>query len=64
MKLKRGLRDLNYFFKNKKAIATEYLPWILIAVAVLVVLALATMLMREKGIGLIDQLKNIFSGRA
>jgi hypothetical protein len=48
---------------NKRGIVTEYLPWILIAVAVLVVLVIAAYFLRQGGIGLIDKLKNIFSGR-
>ena len=47
----------------KRGIVTDYLPWLLIAVAVLVILAIAIFVMKEKGISLIDQIKNLFSGR-
>ena len=45
---------------NKRGIITDYLPWILIAVAVLVILMLTISLMREKGISLIDKIKDLF----
>ena len=48
------------FKKNVKGIATEYLPWLIIAILVLVIVFLAIMSFREKGIGFIDQIKNIF----
>ena len=48
---------------NKRGIITEYLPWILIAVAVLVILLVFAFFLRGKGIGLIDQIKNLFVGR-
>ena len=49
--------------KKKKGIVSDYLPLLLIAVAVLVILTLAIFIMREKGISLIEQIKNLFSGR-
>ena len=48
---------------RKKGIITEYLPWILIGIAVLVVLIIAAFYLREGGIGLIDKLRGIFTGR-
>jgi hypothetical protein len=47
---------------NKKGIVSEYLPWILIAVAVLVVLMIAIFVLKGKGISILDQFKNIFRG--
>ena len=44
---------------KKRGVVADYLPWILIAVAVLVILMLTIFVLREKGISLIDQLKNI-----
>lgn len=49
--------------KSKKGIVTEYLPWILIALAVLVVLAITAFVLKEKGISVIDRLLNLFKGR-
>jgi len=45
---------------DKKGIISEYLPWILIAVAVLVILLLAIFVLKDKGFSLIDQIKNLF----
>jgi hypothetical protein len=46
--------------KNKRGIITEYLPWLLIALVVLVILVIAIFFLKEKGISLIDQIKNLF----
>jgi len=48
--------------KNKKGIVNEYLPWLLIGIAVLVILMITIFVLREKGVSLIDQLKGIFGG--
>ena len=53
--MKRGI--------NKKAIVTEHLPWILIALAVLVVLVITAFVLKEKGISVIGRLVNLFKGR-
>ena len=45
---------------HRKGIVSEYLPWILIAVAVLVILVIAVALLKDKGISLVDQIKNLF----
>ncbi len=47
----------------KKGIVSEYLPWILIAIGVLVILAIAAFLLREQGANLIDKIKSLFVGR-
>ena len=49
-------------FLNKKGIVSEYLPWVIIAVAVLVILMIAIFFMRSKGTSIIDGLKNLFGG--
>lgn len=48
---------------GKNAIVTEYLPWILIAVAVLVILMITIFVLKDKGISLIDTIKNLFKFR-
>ena len=48
---------------EKKAIVSEYLPWILIAIAVLAILMIAIFVLKDKGIGLIDRIKDLFVGR-
>ena len=39
---------------------SEYLPWLLIAIAVLVLLVITIFLLKEKGFSLIDSIKNLF----
>jgi len=66
MKIKRGKRQKkrNFFSynsleKNHRGIISDYLPWILIAVAVLVILMITIFLLKGKGTSLIDQIKNL-----
>jgi len=51
-------RDL----KNKKAVISEYLPWLLIAVAVLVILLISAFVLKGKGIEFIDKILSFFKG--
>ncbi len=44
---------------KKRGIVTEYLPWLLIALAVLAILMITIFLLKDKGFSLIDQIKNI-----
>jgi len=46
--------------RGKRGIISDYLPWILIAVAVLVILMITIFLLKGRGISLIDQIKNLF----
>ncbi|MBA7594190.1 hypothetical protein ES703_01129 [subsurface metagenome] len=46
--------------RGKKGIISDYLPWILIAVAVLVILMITIFLLKGQGTSLIDQIKNLF----
>jgi hypothetical protein len=46
--------------KTKKGIATEYLPWIIIALLVLVLVFFSIKNHSEDGIRFIDQIKNLF----
>jgi hypothetical protein len=48
---------------TKRGVISEYLPWILIALAVLAILLISAFLMKGKGFEFIDQLKNLFAGR-
>jgi hypothetical protein len=48
---------------SKKGVVSEYLPWILIALAVLAIILISAFLMKGKGFEFIDQIKNLFSGR-
>jgi sensor domain CHASE-containing protein len=46
--------------ENKKGVVSEYLPWVLIALVLLVVVLISIFFLREQGISLIDQIKNLF----
>lgn len=48
--------------KERKGIVADYLPWILIAVAVLAILVLAIAILKDKGVSLVGQIKNLFTG--
>lgn len=48
---------------KKRGIVTEYLPWILISIAVLVLIMVGIFVLREKGISIIDSIKDLFRGR-
>jgi hypothetical protein len=45
---------------GKRGIITEYLPWLLIAIIVLVIVIISIFFLKDKGISLIDQIKNLF----
>jgi TM2 domain-containing membrane protein YozV len=51
------------FLKNKSGIITDYLPWLLIAIIVLVISFITIGIMGSEGNSLIDRIKNIFSFR-
>jgi hypothetical protein len=48
---------------KKKGIISEYLPWLLIAIAVIAIVTISILVMKDKGISLIDQIKNLFKYR-
>ncbi len=48
---------------KNRGIISEYLPWIIIAVAVLVILTIAALLLKNQGVNLIDKIKGLFTGR-
>ena len=56
-------RERNGFFRNKLGIITDYLPWLLIAIIVLVISFITIGIMGSEGNSLIDRIKNIFSFR-
>lgn len=47
---------------KKRGVVSDYLPWILIAVAVLAILGLSAFLLRQQGSSLIDSIKNLVRG--
>lgn len=44
---------------DKRGIVTEYLPWIIIAIAVLAVIMIAIFSLKSQGISLIDKIKDL-----
>ena len=46
----------------KRGIVSEFLPWILIAVAVLAILMITIFVLKGQGFSLIDKLKGITRG--
>jgi len=48
---------------NKKGVVSEYLPWLLIALAVLAILMIAIFVLKDKGTTVLEGIKNIFRGR-
>jgi hypothetical protein len=45
---------------NKRGIIADYLPWILIAIFLLIILLIAIFVLREKGISALDFIKDMF----
>jgi hypothetical protein len=41
-------------------VISDYLPWLLIAIAILLIVMIAIFLLKGKGFSLIDQIKNLF----
>jgi len=45
---------------RKRGVISEYLPWLLIALAILAVLMITIFLLRGQGVSLIDKIKGLF----
>ncbi|MBU2615763.1 MAG: hypothetical protein KKC19_01530 [Nanoarchaeota archaeon] len=45
---------------GKNGVVSEYLPWLLIAIAVLVILMITIFILKDKGVSLIEQIKGVF----
>jgi len=48
---------------KKRGVVSEYLPWLLIAIAVLVIIVISIFFMKKSGFSLIDKIKGLFGGR-
>lgn len=48
---------------KKRGIVSEYLPWVIIAVAVLAIIMISIFLLKGQGINVLDQIKNLFTGK-
>lgn len=59
----RKFSHYNFFIKNRRGVISEYLPWLLIALAVLAIIMMSIFLLKGKGFEFIDQIKNMFGGR-
>ena len=44
---------------KKRGIISDYLPWLLIGVAILVILMIVVFVLREKGVSLVDKIKGL-----
>ncbi len=47
---------------TKRGIVADYIPWLIIGLAVLAIIMIALFLLRGQGEGLIDRIKNLFGG--
>ena len=45
---------------RKRGIITEYLPWLLISLAVLAIVLIGFVVLKNSGISLIDKIKGLF----
>ena len=45
---------------TKKGVIAEYLPWLLISLAILAIVMITIFFLKQEGISLIDKIKNIF----
>jgi len=48
---------------KKRGIVADYLPWLLIGIAVLVIIVISIFVLKEKGISLIDSIKDLIKMR-
>ena len=51
----------NYIMKNKRGMELEVLVWWIIAIVVLVIMLTAFFIIRGKGVGALEFIKNVFS---
>lgn len=47
---------------DKRGVVSEYLPWLLIGLAILAIVLISSYFMKEQGTSLINQIKNLFRG--
>ncbi|MDE1848421.1 MAG: hypothetical protein KGH55_00065 [Nanoarchaeota archaeon] len=52
----------NLFLKNHEGIVSDFLPWLLIAIAILVILMITVFILKGSGFSLIDKIKAIIGG--
>ena len=47
---------------KKRGIVTEYLPWLIIGLAVLGLFMVSIFLLKGKGVSIVDKIQNLFKG--
>jgi len=47
---------------KKRGIVADFLPWLLIVIAILVILMIAVFILSGKGLEFINSIKNLFKG--
>lgn len=60
---KKDFFTYNFWKKNCKGVVSEYLPWLLIGIAVLAIVMITIFLLKGKGISLLDKILDLFRGR-
>ncbi len=48
--------------KQKRGIVADYIPWLVIGIAILVIITLAVFLLKGQGAELIQKIKSLFGG--
>jgi len=59
---KRGRNKFSLcsFVKNNRGIISDYLPWLLIGLAILAIVMISIFVLRGAGSSFIDKIKNLF----
>lgn len=48
---------------KKRGIVSDYLPWLILALIVLVLFLIADWILKDKGLAIIDNIKHVFRRR-
>jgi Na+/melibiose symporter-like transporter len=48
---------------KKRGIVSEALPWLLIGIVILAISFVIIFMLKDKGVSMIDSIKNLFKGR-
>jgi len=56
------VQSTSSFISQRKGIVADYMPWLIIALAVLAILFIAIFVLRGQGESFIDKIKDIFGG--
>ena len=58
--IKNNFYSKSFLTKSQRGVVAEYLPWLLIALVLLVIVLITIFFLKGKGISLIDQIKGLF----